>query len=534
MIKKMNSKWYSLATASILGQTPTNSLPLYEARIEQSRRIETTAIPYAPLWLCIYLPKLALEALDPTLLDKALPRGVIEDIAGQRFIHTASGEAEAAGVTAGMSIAAAQALCPKLEVHVRDPKAEGETLNRLAVWAGQFTSAISLEPPHALLLEIRGSLRLFGDLSTLQQRLCDELSTHIKHFLVAVAPTSLASLLLASQGKQTVITRKQGLRSALGKLPIARLPLEPKQIKRLTRAGIHELQDLWRLPRDGLARRFGPGLLDYLDRALGMQPEVRDVFHAPERFAASLELPAEIRSTHILLQAARQLVEKLLRYLRARDAGTTRLQFTLHHIHQPASRIEVGMRHSSRDESHWLGLLAEHLDRLRLPAPVIGIELSSEHLQAFTAVSGNLFAQRPTASKPLPQEQEWEQMLEHLQARLGSKALRGLQTLADHRPERAWRYSRSDIPEGFAPSMEVDRPLWLLPEPQPLDLKQNRLCYQGNLSLASDPERIEGGWWDNRDISRDYYIATDINGSRLWIFRDLCRDHRWYLHGLFG
>jgi protein ImuB len=512
----------------------TSRWPVNEVRIEQSRRTKTSTVPYSPLWLCIYLPKLALEALDRTLLDKALPRGVIEDIAGQRVIHTASVEAESAGITAGMSIAAAQALCPKLQVHGRDPKAEEETLSRLAVWARQFTPVISLQPPQALLLEIRGSLRLFGDLSTLHRRLCDELSAQIDHFLVTVAPTSLASLLLASHGNQTVITRREDLRSALGSLPIGRLPLEPNQIKHLTRAGLHELRDLWRLPRDGLARRFGPGLLDYLDRALGMQPEVRDVFRVPGCFAASLELPAEIGSLPILLQAARHLIDKLIRYLRARDAGITRLQFTLYHIHQPASRIEIGIRHSSRDESHWLSLLAEHLDRLRLPAPVIEMRLASKPIQPFTPVSGNLFAQQPTVGKPLAPQQEWDQMLEHLQARLGRKALHGLQALADHRPEQAWCYTPSGIPQAPAPSIEVDRPLWLLPEPQPLDLEQNRLRYQGNLSLELDPERIEGGWWEGRDISRDYYIATDVNGSRLWIFRDLSRDYRWYLHGLFG
>ena len=58
--------------------------------------------------------------------------------------------------------------------------------------------------------------------------------------------------------------------------------------------------------------------------------------------------------------------------------------------------------------------------------------------------------------------------------------------------------------------------------------------HQGPLLLLSDPERIEGGWWDSQDIRRDYFTAADIDGSRLWIFRNLRNDNAWYLHGYFG
>src|ERR1700691_2435610 len=41
-------------------------------------------------------------------------------------------------------------------------------LQRLCLYAQRFTSFVSIEPPNALLLEIRGSLRLFGSLERLQ------------------------------------------------------------------------------------------------------------------------------------------------------------------------------------------------------------------------------------------------------------------------------------------------------------------------------------------------------------------------------
>ena len=54
------------------------------------------------------------------------------------------------------------------------------------------------------------------------------------------------------------------------------------------------------------------------------------------------------------------------------------------------------------------------------------------------------------------------------------------------------------------------------------------------LELLSGPERIETGWWDGREVLRDYFVARDERGVRLWIYRDRCEPHGWYLHGLFG
>jgi protein ImuB len=57
--------------------------------------------------------------------------------------------------------------------------------------------------------------------------------------------------------------------------------------------------------------------------------------------------------------------------------------------------------------------------------------------------------------------------------------------------------------------------------------------FHGPLAFESGPERIETGWWDGRDIRRDYYVARNPRGMRVWIFNDRHRGD-WYLHGLFG
>ena len=84
----------------------------------------------------------------------------------------------------------------------------------------------------------------------------------------------------------------------------------------------------------------------------------------------------------------------------------------------------------------------------------------------------------------------------------------------------------------------VRRPLWMLPEPEPLTVREGYPWHEGRLCLLSGPERLETGWWDADGISRDYYEAYNPRGRRLWVFRVRQRQHadagHWYLHGYFG
>ena len=58
-----------------------------------------------------------------------------------------------------------------LWVALRFPLLPQATLEAIGAWACQFTPKVSLEPPQALLLEVEGSLRLFGGLPFLKQKL---------------------------------------------------------------------------------------------------------------------------------------------------------------------------------------------------------------------------------------------------------------------------------------------------------------------------------------------------------------------------
>ena len=92
------------------------------------------------------------------------------------------------------------------------------------------------------------------------------------------------------------------------------------------------------------------------------------------------------------------------------------------------------------------------------------------------------------------------------------------------------------MPAGKARDGDCDlyRPLWLLTRPQPLKADDLLPQSDGPLTLLDGPERIESGWWDDFDVTRDYFVARDDSGVKLWIFRERNDQKNWFLHGIFG
>jgi len=83
----------------------------------------------------------------------------------------------------------------------------------------------------------------------------------------------------------------------------------------------------------------------------------------------------------------------------------------------------------------------------------------------------------------------------------------------------------------------LPRPLWLLDRPIALAERNNRPWWHSPLRLLAGPERIEGGWWDDALMQRDYFIAEDDAHALYWIYRERsANDGRrgWFVQGRFG
>jgi len=471
------------------------------------------------LWACLHLPHLPLEAYGRADAG-ACPLAVTSTDHRPRVI-ACNAVAAAAGVQPGLAVTSALALTPGLILQPRSPALETRTLHGLAGWALQFTPAISLEPPDALLLEVGGGCRLFGGLALLLDALRAGLVALGHTAVVAAAPTPTAALLLARAGEARALTDAAATAQGIADLPLAAGRLSPAVLETLADLGVTTFGALARLPRDGLARRFGQPLLDLLDRALGRLPDARRPHVPPARFRERIELPAPALETEALLFAARRLIAMLAGWLLGRGLGTTRLALELLHEDHPPTRLLVGLSAPSRDPARLALLVRERLARSTLPGRVEAIVLATLETAPLGARPRPLFGEDDA-----PDDGE---LIERLVARLGDEAVCALRVHADHRPELAWREQTPGTP---APAAAVPpRPLWLLPQPCPLE---KFVAGTSPPVLTDGPERIESGWWEGNDVRRDYFVARTARGQTLWIFRRRDADRAWYVHGIFA
>jgi protein ImuB len=385
------------------------------------------------------------------------------------------------------------------------PEAARAALEAVATWMGRYTPRISLEPPQALAAELAGSLRLYGGAGRLARGIRAGLARLGFEARVAFAPTARAALWRAAGG---------GL--PLEELAPEVLGLDPPRLALLGSLGVRTLGALMRLPREGVARRFGQALVDDLDRALGRLPEPRRLYVPAARFAARLELPAPVGEAAAALFAARRLLAELEGFLAARQAGVRRFTLELLHARGAATALGIGLAAPARDAEHFARLLRERMERASLAAPAEAVRLTATDLEPLGGRSGVLFAGAEEGGE------DWRRLVERLQARFGGEAVHGLALRSEHRPERAW--ARLD-PGAAAPAAAPGagaRPLWFLDPPRALE--------EGDFELLAGPERIESGWWDGGEVRRDYFVAR-AQDSLVWIYRDA---HGWRLHGIFA
>jgi protein ImuB len=467
------------------------------------------------LWLAIHFPALPLEIFSRGGAAPE-PLAVIERQGNRSRVKACNEAASERGIRPGMAGPAALALVTDLIVRGRDLAAEQESLDGLAAWAGSFTPAVSLQPPDGLLIEIGSCLRLHHGLKNLIVRMRSGLKEMGYSASLACAPAPHAAWLLTLAGQELAIRDAAKLEKVIGGLPVRLLDQSQDTLASLEMLGAHTLGDCLRLPRAGMARRFGQDLLDEVDRALGRLPEAREFFVPPPSFARRLELPALVHEAESLQFASRRLLLEFEGYLNLRQAGVQEFEVVCCHEDVADTVLKVGFAQPTRALERMLLLLRETLGRTRLCAPVHTILLHASRIQTMELSNLDLFQDSTEAG-------DGNLLLERLRIRLGKEAVFSIAPAADHRPELAWR--QCEAGEASKSPCGLQRPLWLLPRPMP--------CRKDRLELESGPERIESGWWDGMDVERDYYVAQGRNGSRLWVFRDRVNG-AWFVHGLFA
>jgi len=485
------------------------------------------------LWLALQLRQLALDLAAHAEPDVDVALAIVEGPAQRRSVHAANARARQAGVQAGQKQSAAQAICPELQIRVRRPDHEHEALHQLAACLYRISGEVSMQPPNGVVLEAAASRKLFGSGAGIVAAVRETLGALALQAHIGIAPTPAGAELAARIGDGTHALSRQALLRLIESTPLAMSGLSEASRALLSGSGLRQLGEVIRLPRDALARRIGRDDMNHLDRLVGASADRRVLYQPPRHFLRRMEMPAPIGNTQGLLFPLKRMLRDLAMFLLAQDAGIQRYAVVFAHEKHPDSVLDIGLLHVERDADTLFELMQERLARFALPDATIELSLRADTLLPFAPAQADLLNDRSdTRDTPA-------RLLERLRARLGDEAVSAIAVHEEHRPELAsrpaalpWKAQESTLPyrrsghdhRGFQPPSL--RPNWLLATPQPIDDRQ--------LQMISGPERIESGWWDGGDCRRDYYIASDPHGRRVWVFQTLGRQPAWYLHGVFG
>ncbi|HYZ41867.1 MAG TPA: DNA polymerase Y family protein [Stellaceae bacterium] len=505
-----------------------------------------------------------------------VPFATVADTAGRRLLAAVNPAASAAGLAAGMPLADALSFLPSLLTALAEPAEDAAALRQLAEWCGRYSPWTAPDGTDGVRIEITGSAHLWGGEKTLAEDLLTRLDRRHVAARIAIADTlgaAWAVARFADTGGKIVVLPSGDLRVALAPLPVEALRLDPTIIQGLRRVGLKRVGDLYAMPRDALARRFGEIVVQRLDQALDNVPEpLSPLGETPSR-RVRLSFVEPITEPADLMLATERLTADLVQRLAREGMGARRLDLAFHRVDGRVEWIRLGTARPSRDPRHLAALFKERLDTVD---PGLGIE--DMILAAF-------------AVEPLPPDQidlpghstrnetsGIAPLLDRLGNRLGLAALSRLEPRESHIPERASVWMPVALPSptqpcGLGPPSpamrervpsaarrvrvqqggEGPRPIrlfeppepveafWVLPDDPPFRFTWRRRRHR--VMHADGPERIADEWWQPQDSGavdaiRDYYRVEDEEGRRFWLFRAGLHgsDHppRWFVHGVFS
>ncbi|CAH6883557.1 Nucleotidyltransferase [Vibrio chagasii] len=489
------------------------------------------------LWLYLHFPSLQLDTLFNSSESSSKEESheqpiIIVDEKDHRALQ-ANQVALESGITLGMGLGSAAALCHHLHVHPYSIELEKNKLKEIAQWAYLVTSDMTLLPPNGLLIKASNMLSLYDGLDNYWY----ELKSHIEalniKFSFATGYSPLSAILLGKQAINQVTNNVQQMKAWVNQQALSSSELPPKQVERLNRVGINIVEELLKLPLQEVARRFDIDLVNYVGRLNGQFKHPIDFYHPPESFQQYLELLFDIENILFIEKPLLKLLNQLECFLKLRDRVAFELTLTLHLRGKDDHPVSFYSAQGDYLAEKWANLTHLTLESLKLTAPVQGLTLSlARHGEPQTAYH-DLFDGNTGTLAAL-------ELLSLLQAKLGQSCIQTPKIQQDPRPEKANRYSLPTLSKNVAkkqatvevvgqtePTINISqqrlRPSILLQEPEALT---------ENVTLSQGPERIVSGWWDGEKIIRDYFIAHSENGRWLWVFRT--PDKQWFLHGLFS
>ena len=448
------------------------------------------------------------------------------------------------GLSRGMALADARAICPDLATRPADLAREATALAALRRWAGRYAPMVGTDGVDGLIADVSGVPHLFGGEADLRDDLQARLERAGLAAASAIAGTRGAAHALARHGGGIVSDGR--LAEGIGHLPVTALRVDQDTAEALARMGLSRISDLISLPRAPLARRFGPGLVLRLDQALGAQAEPVAAEPDAPHFGVRMTLPEPIGLQSDVMAGLMRLLDRLCAKLTLHSRGARRVRLELRRVDRGTLQVEIGLARPMRDPGRIAALFAKGVDEIDSGFGIDALRLSAPVTEAM--------APEQIGGGPLLRHDDaLADLLSSLGNRIGFDRVLRLLPAESLIPERSFLLS----PAAYAAAEPLPRragtlrPITIFPPElvtvasgtPPTSFRWRRMRF--TTLRASGPERITPEWWFDdpawRSGLRDYWRIETNEGPRLWLFLTSqaqgwsgAEAQNWYVQGEFA
>lgn len=536
-------------------------------------------------FLSIHLPFLATDRLhrrqrhEKDRAQPPEPLAVWAKVENAEVLTAVDALARARKLHAGMPVAVARSMCPKLHLVEADPDAEAALLVATVDWCRRFTPLAALDLPDGAILDVSGVAHLFGGEAGLVRTIETALAAQGFAARLALAPHAAAASAFARFEGPKFVRDQATLEKAVRALPVTALRLDAARVSKLRDAGLRSLGDLLLRPRAPITARFGKTLFSGIDAMLGLRRDpLSPRFEAPP-YIAECRFPEGLTRQDAISAALRQLCEELCAMLARHEEGARQIFASFFRVDGVVRHLEAATSRPSRDPRALLRLLDARLAAIGEEGLDTGygfdvIRLAALAVERLPAAQSSLRKVAPSANAALPldggasapivleskSDADFTDLVDQLGARFGTHRVLRLDFIDTHWPDGAVVLRPAAQGPAKAPAavaalpaqatpLLTTRPAKLFERPEPImamatvpdgppeQFRWRRVLHK--VVAAEGPERIASEWWRDVGPTRDYFRVEDAEGGRFWLFREglygaETMTPRWFLHGVFA
>jgi protein ImuB len=469
-----------------------------------------------------------------------------------------------AGLSIGLPLANARAICPELTVHDADEAADRKTLEDIADWCDRFTPLAALDPPHGLFLDITGCAHLFGGEAALLRQLTGALTRQGFAVSAAIAATSICARTLTRCAPGTIVADGEEA-DAVAPLPVFALGADDAITSGLRRAGLKTIGDVASRARHEITARFGARFTTLLEQALGEGDAPISPRKPLPDYIVEKRFAEPIATEAVIAMTLSSLAEMLVKTMDKQGKGARRLEAGFFRTDGAVRTIAVDTGRPVTRSDMIDRLFRERLEALSDPLdPGFGFDL----VRLSASRTEIVVQQQRDLDAHVHDNDELSALIDRIAARIGGKRVVVHLPQDTHIPERAAlavpaQQSLAAASQAAWPARTESepplRPLRLFERPEPIkvpfatvpDGPPHHFTWRRATHVVArveGPERIAMEWWkqDGQTLTRDYFRIEDEEGRRFWIFRDglygsELADEKgeplpanWFVHGLFA